>query len=182
MDRGGLNFLAGERFDRLAERSTSLPERSTWPAERSSSAPERSTSLPECSTGSAERSTSSAERYNLSPGMFDLVPGTFILFRGTLDLSRGALQLGRGTLQPLSRNAPRSRKDGRRSSPAVSGSRVPVSRRPIQANGSTISTPAFSKSRRFRVTTAIPWTRAVAAIRLSLIGMDRPLARRSARS
>jgi len=32
-------------------------------------------------------------------------------------------------------------------------------------------TPAFTKSARFRVTTAIPWTTAVAAMRLSLIGM-----------
>jgi hypothetical protein len=38
-------------------------------------------------------------------------------------------------------------------------------------NGSTMRTPAFTKSVRFRVTTAIPWTTAVAAMRLFLIGM-----------
>jgi hypothetical protein len=50
-----------------------------------------------------------------------------------------------------------------------------------QAKGSTISTFALAKSRRLRVTTASPYVRAVAAIKLSLIGIERPLARRSAR-
>ena len=48
------------------------------------------------------------------------------------------------------------------------------------SNGSTTATPAFSKSARFRVAMASPCTRAVAAIRLSLIGIARPDARRPA--
>jgi hypothetical protein len=43
-------------------------------------------------------------------------------------------------------------------------------------------TPAFAKLARFRVTTARPWTTAVAAIRLSLIGMALPVARSCANS
>ena len=42
-------------------------------------------------------------------------------------------------------------------------------------------TPARWKSRVFRVATVRPWTRAVAAIMLSLIGMACPAARKSAR-
>jgi hypothetical protein len=41
-------------------------------------------------------------------------------------------------------------------------------------------TPAFSKSARLRVTTVKSWTRAVAAIRLSLMGIARPAMRRLA--
>ncbi len=43
-------------------------------------------------------------------------------------------------------------------------------------------TPAFAKSERFRVTTVKPWTTAVAAMRLSLIGMAFPVLRRRASS
>src|ERR1039457_2080929 len=45
-----------------------------------------------------------------------------------------------------------------------------------------ICTPAFTKSARFRVATARPWTTAVAAMRLSLIGMAFPVVRRRASS
>src|SRR6266540_4938059 len=51
-----------------------------------------------------------------------------------------------------------------------------------QSKGSTTFTPACLKSRTFRVTTVRSWTSAVAAIRLSLIDMDRPKRQRSARS
>src|ERR1035437_2863479 len=54
--------------------------------------------------------------------------------------------------------------------------------RPQPTNGSTIRTPAFTKSARFRVATARPWTSAVAAMRLSLIGMAFPVVRRRASS
>ena len=54
--------------------------------------------------------------------------------------------------------------------------------KPQPTNGSTIRTPAFTKSARFRVTTARPWTIAVAAMRLSLIGMAFPAVRRRASS
>ena len=43
-------------------------------------------------------------------------------------------------------------------------------------------TPAFTKSARFRVATARPWTAAVAAMKLSLIGMAFPVVRRRASS
>ena len=52
----------------------------------------------------------------------------------------------------------------------------------VYTNGSTIRTPAFTKSARFRVATARPWTTAVAAMRLSLIGMAFPVVRRRASS
>lgn len=42
--------------------------------------------------------------------------------------------------------------------------------------------PAFTKSTRFRVATAKPWTTAVAAMRLFLIGMAFPVVRRRASS
>src|SRR5258708_2785964 len=50
----------------------------------------------------------------------------------------------------------------------------------FQSNGSRILTPAALKSRVLRVTTTALWTRAVAAIMLSLIGIALPAARRSA--
>jgi hypothetical protein len=43
-------------------------------------------------------------------------------------------------------------------------------------------TPAFTKPARFRVTTAKPWTSAVVAMRLSLIGMPFPVVRSCASS
>ena len=54
--------------------------------------------------------------------------------------------------------------------------------RPQATNGLTRRTPAFTKSARFRVATARPWTAAVAAMRLSLIGMALPVVRRRASS
>src|SRR5260221_12932784 len=42
--------------------------------------------------------------------------------------------------------------------------------------------PAFTKSARFRVATARPWTAAVAAMKLTLIGMAFPVVRRRASS
>jgi len=54
--------------------------------------------------------------------------------------------------------------------------------RPQPTNGSTMRTPAFTKSARFRVATARPWKTAVAAIRLSFIGMAFPVVRRRASS
>ena len=54
--------------------------------------------------------------------------------------------------------------------------------RPQPTNGSMMRTPAFTKSARFRVATARPWTRAVAAMRLSLMGMAFPVVRRRASS
>jgi len=51
---------------------------------------------------------------------------------------------------------------------------------PQPTNGSTMRTPLFRKSERFRVATARPWTAAVAAMRLSLIGMVFPVVRRRA--
>ena len=57
-----------------------------------------------------------------------------------------------------------------------------VHARPRPSNGSSTSTPAFSKSARFRVATTNPCASAVAAIRLSLTGMAVPDVRRSARS
>jgi hypothetical protein len=49
-----------------------------------------------------------------------------------------------------------------------------------RTNGSTRRTPACAKSARFRVATAKSWTAAVAAMRLSLIGMAFPVLRRRA--
>lgn len=51
-----------------------------------------------------------------------------------------------------------------------------------RANGSTSFTPDFSKSARFRVATVSPCLSAVAAMRLSLIGIARPAARSVASS
>ena len=48
--------------------------------------------------------------------------------------------------------------------------------------GSTTCTPAFAKSIRFRVATVRPWTIAVVAMRLSLIGMVFPVLRSRANS
>ena len=72
------------------------------------------------------------------------------------------------------------------------GSRLDVERSPLMrgrpyarpqpTNGSTMRTPAFTKSARFRVATARPWKTAVAAIRLSFIGMAFPVVRRRASS
>ena len=68
------------------------------------------------------------------------------------------------------------------SSPDVLGAGSRTYARPQPTNGSTMRTPAFTKSARFRVATARPWTTAVAAMRLSLIGMAFPVVRRRASS
>ena len=57
-----------------------------------------------------------------------------------------------------------------------------IRRPPTPLDGSTISTPAGSKSPRLRVTTTGPRASALAAIRLSLTGIDLPRERRSASS
>jgi len=57
-----------------------------------------------------------------------------------------------------------------------------TSRFRITERGSMILTPACSKSMRLRVTTVKSWTSAVAAIRLSLMGIAHPAMRRLANS
>lgn len=52
----------------------------------------------------------------------------------------------------------------------------------LHTNGFTTLTPAFRKSCTFRVATIKPWTKPVAAIKLSLTGISWPPVRRSARS
>ena len=88
--------------------------------------------------------------------------------------------LGCGLGQPRPPNGLRFPSNDRKE--RAGGRRRRTGASPQSTNGSTMRTPAFAKSERFRVTTVRPWTTAVAAMRLSLIGPAFPVAQRRASS